>query len=330
MSSVDLSKLIAHKKFFVPEYPVSIHKEILKQLKRSEVEWKTDVKRSGSGTFRIDLKEMWVSYALLERGLPDNKKSARLLQEEYEERGSDQEKLNLDALKWRFENSPFEVHYVIRREEGDGCTCEATCIPTGYFRILRSGHIESDRGELVIQDARLRCEEFLVDVFVGGLGAREIVKEAIGSKWELLTNDVNCQLITERIYEMLDQATGEVLLTGWMGTLLIKKLKQLRGKGIEIRIITHAAREAKGQPWAQEIHRAYRELKKVLGDENIVTRPELHGRTVIVDNKAIIGSMDLNAYSLTGPHIEFAVYTEDVDTVRRMRSYFKKMFTPLE
>ena len=52
----------------------------------------------------------------------------------------------------------------------------------------------------------------------------------------------------------------------------------------------------------------------------------IEGRARIVDNKAIIGSIDLDSYSLTGPRIEFAVYTEDVEIVRKLRSYFKQKF----
>jgi phosphatidylserine/phosphatidylglycerophosphate/cardiolipin synthase-like enzyme len=80
----------------------------------------------------------------------------------------------------------------------------------------------------------------------------------------------------------------------------------------------------------KEKEKAFAELLAFIGKESISTKSEFHGRAIIVDNKAIIGSMDIDSYSLTGARIEFAVYTEDPEVVRKLRNYFNQTFSPLK
>jgi len=129
---------------------------------------------------------------------------------------------------------------------------------------------------------------------------------------------------------MLDQSTDEVLICGWVGTILLPKLKEIKEKGINICIITHKTTELKGKPGKQDVDRALNELTQSIGKDHISINPECHCRVLVVDNKALIGSMDLNAISLTGTHREIAVYTEDPEIVRTLRNYFKTIFSPLK
>lgn len=202
-------------------------------------------------------------------------------------------------------------------------------MPTLYRKVTQ---LKKKTKEIYIQDAYITCKRFLKSIFEAGLSATLITEERKEVKpiFELITNDVSSQPITEKISRIFNEATGEILIMGWIGTFFVKKLRELKNKGVSIRAITHKPKEAKGQPWAQEISRAYKELIDIIGLECISIKPELHGRAVIVDNKAIIGSMDLNAYSLTGSHIEFAMYTEDSETVRNLRNYFNRIFSPLK
>jgi hypothetical protein len=55
---------------------------------------------------------------------------------------------------------------------------------------------------------------------------------------------------------------------------------------------------------------------------------DFHGRAIVIDNKAFIRSMDLDSYSLTGPRIEFAIFTENPKIVRSIRKYFNASFSP--
>ena len=222
---------------------------------------------------------------------------------------------------------PYKVHFVVTEERGEGCVCEVSCFPTLYFKIIKG--LNAKCNDVNLQNARMRCEEFLVDIFVGGLGAKEIVERREINRWELLINDVDCRHITSRIYEMLEQATGEILLMGWVGTDCLPKLAELKSKGVTIQAVTHKPSEMKS-PVPKDIQQGYTNLIKMLGKTNVSTNRELHGRAIIIDNKALIGSMDVNAHSLSGEHREFAVYTEDVDTVRKIRAYFKKIFVPLK
>ena len=129
---------------------------------------------------------------------------------------------------------------------------------------------------------------------------------------------------------MLNEATSEVLFCGWVGTFLLPELRAIKEKGVNIRVITHQSSELKGKPGKQDVERAFSELISIIGKDHISRRPECHCRVLVVDNKALIGSMDLNSISLTGTHREIALYTEDPDIVRTIRKYLKKFFSPLE
>jgi phosphatidylserine/phosphatidylglycerophosphate/cardiolipin synthase-like enzyme len=194
-----------------------------------------------------------------------------------------------------------------------------------YRKIIRG----LTREESDLQEIRLACEEFLDDVFIGGIGGKEMQEVKEVSRWEFLINDTHVRQITERIYEMLSKATTCVLFFGWFGTELIPKLKELKDSGLTIRAITHKPAERKA-PAPEEIQKGYAELTALLGLNNISTNSLVHGRAIIVDNKALVGSMDLNAFSLSGEHVEFAIYTEDPSTVRSLRAYFEKIFKPLK
>jgi phosphatidylserine/phosphatidylglycerophosphate/cardiolipin synthase-like enzyme len=127
---------------------------------------------------------------------------------------------------------------------------------------------------------------------------------------------------------MLANATTCILFIGWFGTECIPKLKELKDAGLTIKAITHKPGERKG-PAPEEIQKGYAELATLLGLDNLSVNPLVHGRAIVVDNKALAGSMDLNAFSLRGEHAEFAVYTEDPFTVRSLKAYFDKVFKPL-
>lgn len=84
----------------------------------------------------------------------------------------------------------------------------------------------------VMQDARISCERFLKAIVIGGLEGKEIAKvEKETPKWDFLINDANCRNMKNRIQSILENATGEVLLIGWVGMELIPQLKKLKDKG---------------------------------------------------------------------------------------------------
>jgi len=324
MSAVDLKKLIARKKFFIPVKSSTLHNLILKELRIDDLSWFTLTKHPKSGTLEIALGHKWACLSIVDKGLPLTEHNI----EEYIKKYKEKPFNHADAtLKRTIKHVPSEVHYVIREELIDGCICEVKCFPTLYFQNVRGLDVKCNEADC--QNARLRCEEFLVDIFVGGLGGKEIGEKREVSRWELLINDVDCRHITDRIYQMLEQATGEVSIMGWVGTDCLPKLRELKNKGITIQAVTHKPSEMKA-PVPKDLQGGFTNLIKTLGKTNVSTNRELHGRAIIVDNKALIGSMDMNAHSLSGEHREFAVYTEDVDTVRKIRTYFKKIFVPLE
>ena len=326
MSTIDLNKLVVRKKFSIPVKSSALHKLILKQLKLDKISWRSKAKHPRSGIFLRDLRVEWAAISVVDEGLP-------VTSEIIEKRKADYDKNMFEhrtqALKRIVDSSPFEVHYVVTEEIMDRCFCDVTCFPTLY---LKAGVYEGFKpkcDDSNIQVAKHRCEQFLVDIFVGGLKGREIIERREVSRWELLINDVDCRDVTDRINQLLQQATGEVLLMGWVGTDCLPRLKELKSQGLTIQAVTHKPSEMKA-PVPKDIQQGYANLIKLLGKANVSTNRELHGRALIVDNKALIGSMDLNSFSLSGEHREFAIYTEDIYTVRKIRVYFKKIFVPLK
>lgn len=324
MSTVSLDKLIARKTFFVPAKSSVLHKLVSTQLDLDDRPWQSDAAHPRSGKLSLNLQLLWAAAHLVEKGLPETGADSEKALAKFQK---DVFKHSREILKRIIENIPYRVHFVVTEEKTDGCLCEATCYPALYQQLVMDVEVECNEAD--VQDARLRCEEFLVDIFVGGLGAKEIVEKVAPSRWELLINDVDCRHVTDRVHEMLTRATGEILVMGWVGTDCLPKLKELVGKGVTVQAVTHKPSEMKS-PVPKDIQQGYTNLVKILGTSNVSIDRELHGRAVIVDNKALIGSMDLNSFSLSGEHREFAVYTEDADTVRKMRAYFKKIFVPLK
>jgi len=323
MSTIDLSKLIARKTFFVPSKSSAFSEALLKQILLTDPTWTIAVERPRSGEARWDYANRWARTSLLGKGLPWTSSNLKKQRVEYDK--SPIKKI-VELFRDVIYNVPCEIHYVITEETKDGCICQTTCVPALYQKITRRIEVACD--DASSQDARLQCEEFLVDIFVGGLGGKEIVERREVTRWELLINDIDCHHITERVYQMLEQAVGEVLIMGWVGTDCLPKLKELISKDVTIQAVTHKPSELKS-PVSKDIQEGYTNLVKILGKMNVSTNRQLHGRAIVVDNKALIGSMDLNAHSLSGEHKEFAVYTEDADTVRKLRTYFRKIFVPL-
>lgn len=246
---------------------------------------------------------------------------------EFEELG---EKAFFKELRSIVSNLPLHIYVSIKKIEENGCLCSVECLPMLYEKLVRFEDFETNDFE--IQDAYLTCKRFLGTIFEGGLSALLIAeekKDLLRPIAQLLVNDQASRQILDKIKKMLDQATGEILLCGWIGTILIPKLKELKEKGVNIRVITHKAIELKGQAGKQDVQRAFGELISMIGKDNLSIRPECHCRVVVVDNKALIGSMDLNAISLTGTHRELAIYTEDPEIVRNLRNYFNGFFSPL-
>jgi len=319
--SIDLNKLIARKKYFVPLSSSDLWQATLRQLKVGDL-WVVRRWHPRSATFGLDYKEKYVHLALKREAKPITIADIAEKKAEYEKNPEGCWTMIQRSVT---NNTPEELHYVISEEKTDGCIVNAICRPILYYKIVRQLNYEiSD-----LQDIRLRCEEFLDEIFIGGLGSKEIEEVKKVTPWELLINDVHTRQIQDRVYEMLKGAITSVFLIGWIGTDCIPKIKELKDAKITVKAITHKPAEFKS-PVSQELQKGYTELISLIGLSNVSTNPLLHGRALIVDNKALIGSMDFNAHSLSGEHIEFAIYTEDAVSVRKLRDYFETTFKPLK
>lgn len=328
---INLNRIIGIRKYRIRLPPEDLIKEIEnflcpKHLIPGCKKWNISYqKETQYFEFTLNYEFQWIIRMIKDW---DSKVDIKKMQKEFYKNMPD----NIDycRLNLRY-NIPHQLRGLIIKINDFGCICQAECIPMLYEKISLGIISLEELSEFQVQDSQRESLNFLDRVFIGGLGAEQIQEAPlISHRLEILVNNTNKREITERIDSLLDDATGEVLICGWIGTHFIPKLKEIKSKGVNIRFITHKPQEAKGQPWRGDIEKAYGELCGEFGLENICIDPSMHGRMIIVDNKAIIGSMDLNSYSLTGAHTEFAIYTEEPEIVRRLRTQFNAKFKPLK
>ena len=327
MSSIDLERLRVKRTFFVPIRKENLTKEIHNELNKylspiADIPSWIFKKYGNTLIFRVNYKLLYIEFELASS---KKKKGIETLSQEFDK--------NIEAYFETVENrvsrEPDTIFINILKCDENGCEIEVECLPTLYRKISQLG--EKDIDEYQIQDAYITCERFLRTIFVGGLSGTAISEQKMAiskPRVQLLINDVSNREITEKLNEMLDGATAQILIFGWMGTIFLKKLQELKQKGVEIKLITGSIKGIRQDLMRKEKEKAIKELISIIGKDHISIKPEFHGRAIIVDNKALIGSMDLDSYSLTGTRIEFAMYTEDPEIVRRLRNYFNKTFTP--
>jgi HKD family nuclease len=332
MSTIDLQRLRAIQSYFVP-----IKKEKLAERIFNELDamlptlsglkaWRME-EHGNSLHFAVNFEYAYVISKLAwdEANLDKN---VQKLRAEYSKlHGSQGIKESLTIVRF---GQPFDVYVNIRRCEANGCEIEVECTPALYRRV--SQLYEKNFDDCQIQEAHISCERFLRTVFIGGLSGTLLFEKSTsqGDSTEFLTNDVSKRQITEKLEKMLDNATGEILVFGWIGTIFLNKLQELKKKGVKIRFITGNTKTIRQDEMRREKEKAMREIISIVGKANISSKPEFHGRAVIADNKALVGSMDLDSYSMTGARIEFAMYTENPEIVRTLRSYFEQVFSPLK
>ena len=327
MSSINLERLRVKRTFFVPIRKENLINEIHNELNKylspiADIPSWIFVKHGNTLIFRVNYKLLYIGFELRRS---KKKKGIEMLSQEYDKNI----KAYFETLKNRVNSEPDTIFINILKCDENGCEIEVECLPTLYRKISQLE--EKDIDEYQIQDAYITCERFLRTIFVGGLSGTSISEQKIAipkPKVQLLINDVSNREITEKLNEMLDGATAQILIFGWMGTIFLKKLQELKQKGVEIKLITGSIKGIRQDLMRKEKEKAIKELISIIGKDHISIKPEFHGRAIIVDNKALIGSMDLDSYSLTGTRIEFAMYTEDPEIVRRLRNYFIKTFTP--
>ncbi len=336
MSKIDLDRLIARQTYFIPIKSSQLEKRIKEELNikwaklGGILRWNILEKHELSFHFIINLKysflhgETWG----VDRKTEEYKELIKEKVKEFDEKGAESFYEKLESIRT---DIPYHLHVSIVGKEEDGCLCKVECLPSLYEKLRYD--IEVEKNNFMIQNAHLQCKRFLGTIFESGLSATLISEEEKlppQITTQFLINDQTSHNILEKIEPMLNGATGEVLVCGWIGTLLLPKLRVLKERGINIRIMTHKSPELKGKQGKRDVERAHGELISLLGKKNISMNPECHFRVLVVDNKALVGSMDFNAISLTGTHREFAIYTEDPEIVRSIRNYFNQVFTPLK
>jgi len=342
MSTIDLERLIVRQTYLVPLKASDLRIAVLTELRKKSkgvptylapgiYEWNLVEQRENCFAYSYNFAVPYIlERTASEFGKRGYSELARKKDEEFTAGGVK----TLDQAMMRLlDNKPVDLYVLITDKQKGRCKVKVECSSNLYLKLSRKKIAPEKINEFKIQDAYLTCRRFVQHIFEGGLSATfvsEEKKELMELTAQLLFNDQASRQILARMEKMLDEATGEVLLCGWIGTLLLPKLEEINQKGVKIRVVTHKAKELKGKQGYQDVQRAFKGLISMIGKDNISIRPECHCRVVVVDNKALIGSMDINAISLTGSHREIAIYTEDPEIVRNLRKYFNEIFSPLK
>ena len=336
MSKIDLNRLIVKQKYFIPIKASKLKDTILKELKATEEEingiypWYLAEEHKNSFVYEYSLKYHFVQHQVMRIKKRKTKKFKMSVKQKSAEYKESLPKSYHEQLKRVISSLPITIYVFIINAEDKGCICDVECLPILYEKLNMK--VVEEATEFEIQTAYLGSKRFLKNIFECGLSATfvtEEIKKVEKPTVQFLINDVSTRKITERIEAMLNGATGEILIFAWMGTILLKKLRELKEKGVKIRVITGNPKGLRQDVMRKEKERAFKELIQIVGKDHISIKPEFHGRAIIVDNKSLTGSMDLDSYSLTGTRIEFATYTEDPETVRNLRNYFNRIFSPL-
>lgn len=330
MSKTDLNRLIVRKSYFIPLQQSDLKEAILKELNASDppiyshYAWFVSKEHKSSWMF-----ERWYGYHYIrEQSL--GKYTPEAVKKTAKEYSARTQELFYPQLNRVLGSLLDRVYVSATVPEANGCFANVECLPALYRQIQQL--VGKKVEEYEIQDAYLTCERETRHIFEGGLSATLVTEEKKRTSEPmtiLLINDSFTRQITEQINEMISSATNEILILGWVGTYYLSQLQKMKIQGIKIRAITHKPNELK-TPVTRDVQKGFTELIRLIGLDNVSVNPMLHGRALIVDNKALVGSMDLNSHSLSGEHMEFATYTEDANIVRTLRSYFERTFKPLK
>jgi len=286
------------------------------------VGWFVAERHKNHWCFGYNLKR---SYIIKHATTPFSRQQVTELAQKYD---ADMSKIYFEELRSRVGGAPEELDVFVAKIENNGCIIDVELKPTLYSQIVQQSKIPK---EDEIQNSYLTSERFLRTIFESGLSATTVSEEKLiipKPAMEFLINDSDVRQITEKIEKMFEEATNEILIMGWIGTFFINKFKELKQKGINIFVITGNTKDIRQDIMQKEKAKAITELIATIGKSNISIKPEFHGRMVVVDNKVLIGSADLDSYSLTGTRIELAAYTEDPTIVLSLRNYFRKVFSP--
>jgi HKD family nuclease len=331
MSTIDLERLRAIHDYFVPIKREELREKIFKELDKSipsfyGVEAWTIEEHGNSLHFFTNYPFLYI-LGRLKLDVADIAENVKKLRTEIEKLKGIQ--LIQKSMEFARRSSPSDIYVNIKRCEGNGCEIEVECTSILYRRISQLAERNVDDCEL--QDAYISCERFIRTIFLGGLSGTPLSEKKTTLQKDstiLLINDISHRQVTEKLEDMFDNATGEILIFGYMGTIFVNKLRELKQKGVKIKLITGNIKAIRQDEMRKEKEKAIEELVSIIGKDNISSKSDFHGRAITVDNKALVGSMDLDSYSMTGARIEFAIYTENPEIVREVRSYFARVFKP--
>jgi hypothetical protein len=221
MPQVNLDDMVVKQTFFVPIGRKDLGQLILNELNKYNPPLKSfpawNIKESENCIeFTLSHKYTYICSHLLKF---DEEEIARLAKQFESSPAKGLPTASLGG--WR-SCEPSEVYVIITRKEDKGCEIEVECLPTLYRKISQNVVSSEEVQDFDVQDANVTCKRFLRTIFIGGLSGTPIgeSKQMLSeTTMEFLINDPFLRQITEKLELMLDNAVGEILIFGYMGTL---------------------------------------------------------------------------------------------------------------
>jgi hypothetical protein len=164
--SIDLTKLIAKKNYTVPVKAADLCNKVLEQLNVSD-QWFVKTQRPRSAVLRLDWAKEYVAAKQASEKEKDKIKVAAAAREELLRNRLECIGIIQEAT---VDNVRVEVSYIVAEDSADRCVVKAACKPALYLKITRG--LKYEQADL--QDIRIQGEEFLDEIFIGGLGGKEI------------------------------------------------------------------------------------------------------------------------------------------------------------
>lgn len=163
-------------------------------------------------------------------------------------------------------------------------------------------------------------------------------KLGLGSEWEVISEMLkqktglkpsNLLLLKnakEKIEEMINTATKQIfIMCRVIDTTASPKIIDSFKRGVKVKILLPPLGRLRAQkiPDLRRVEKAFEQLK----GEGIEIREsrDVHARFLIVDDKAIVGSTDLDTYGLT-VHLNAAILTTDPLVVNGIKLFFNEVW----
>jgi hypothetical protein len=202
---------------------------------------------------------------------------------------------------------------------------DVICTPYMYRKMAQN--VQFLFPKTSIDDAKTLCTQFIKDT-MHILGADTIVEPKAKAEicpvenFEFLYNTPTESAINKKAHELIQIASKQILLAGWVDREFIGELENAKGRGLDVRLITKST-EGSNKLVREDFNRL-----KVLGKQNIKLNKRFHDRFLVCDNNCIIGSMYYTDASKT--RYESVVLTDNIAVIEKLKEHFERIWKDRE